>query len=180
MNQPAYSKKFQSYFLGLFEISLGSCLCHGPRINFFNPRHNELVGNLLRAFTKSSGSLVLISCIPSYFLFPDSVFVFALTLFISFTNNKLFKQFLTMYLVAQIQLPILVLALALIYEFWKQLLKACFSKIYLDNLHLKCYIFYQQCKNYFDIAIIIKPNQIPFATLFLYRLISCKQIQYKT
>ena len=53
----------------------------------------------------------------------------------------------------------------------KQLLKAQFIDVYYGNLHMDCYWFFQQCKDYFKTVGNKKPNRIPFAALFLRGLV---------
>ena len=49
----------------------------------------------------------------------------------------------------------------------EQCLKARFSDIYWGKTHLKCYNFFQQCKDHFNTTGAIGPNRVPFATIFL-------------
>ena len=49
----------------------------------------------------------------------------------------------------------------------KRPLKARFLEIYWDKTHLKCYNFFQQCKDHFTIAAARGPNRVPFASIFL-------------
>lgn len=76
-----------------------SCLYDSPQYNLFiNLVDYELAGNLSRVRTKSSGSLT-----PTFQVFLCGllpVFTLALALTSFFTNNELFKQFKTAYLVA--------------------------------------------------------------------------------
>ena len=45
--------------------------------------------------------------------------------------------------------------------------KAWFPDIYWDKTHLKCYNFFQQCKDYFANAGATSPNRVPFTAIFL-------------
>ena len=58
-------------------------------------------------------------------------------------------------------------------------LKARFPDLYYGNLHMDCYRFCQQCKDYFETAKAKRPNRIPFAALFLRRLVIQRWLQYK-
>ena len=62
---------------------------------------------------------------------------------------------------------------------YKQLVKVWFSELYYENSHLDCYHFCQQCKGHFKTARINRPNQIFFATSFLYRAIVQQKHQQK-
>ena len=58
-------------------------------------------------------------------------------------------------------------------------LKARFSDLYYGKLYIKCYYFYQQCKNHFDIAGTTQLDRTSFAASFLCERISFRQHQYK-
>ena len=64
-------------------------------------------------------------------------------------------------------------------ELREQPLKARFPDLYYGNSHLDCYRFCQQCEDHFDTAKASGPNRIPFAALFLYRLVIQHWHQHK-
>ena len=81
-------------------------------------------------------------------------------------ENKLFKQFKKAYLEAQItgQTKINL-------KPRKQLPEAWFLDLYYGNLHMECYWFCQQCKDFFETTEAKRPNRILFAALFLRDLV---------
>ena len=75
-------------------------------------------------------------------------------------TNELFKKFMKAYLESNQrprQPP----------EERKQIFKAKISEVYYSKLHMDCYHFYQQCKDYFKIAGATGFNWTPFAAFFL-------------
>ena len=80
------------------------------------------------------------------------------------SNNKLFKQFIKVYLEAQVLDQTEVDP-----ESCKQLLKALFSDFYHGNLQINYYQFCQQYEDHFEIVSAKGPNRISFAALFLRR-----------
>ena len=46
-------------------------------------------------------------------------------------------------------------------------LKACNPDLYYESLHMECYYFCRQCKDYFNMAGATGHQRIPFAALFL-------------
>lgn len=57
--------------------------------------------------------------------------------------------------------------------------KIRFWDLYYENLHIDCYRFCEQCEDLFEIAKAKRPNEIPFAGLFLRRIVSYCWFQYK-
>ena len=100
---------------------------------------------------------------------PATALVVALSL-----DNELFKQFIKAYLEAQVPCQTEVGP-----EPCKQPLKAQFPDLYYDNLHMDCYQFCQQCKDYFKTARAKKTNRILFAALFLRGLVTQQWLQHK-
>ena len=58
-------------------------------------------------------------------------------------------------------------------------LKAWFPDLYYDNLHMDCYRFCQQCKDYFKTVKAKGPNKIPFADLLLHGSVTQQELQHK-
>ena len=54
----------------------------------------------------------------------------------------------------------------------KRHLKTRFPDLYYGNSHMDCYRFRQQYEDHFETARAKKPNKIPFAILFLHRLVT--------
>ena len=126
----------------------------------WNPRpagEDELAG---AALTKGNGTPT-----PTFVVSraPTSALATAPTVVPSL-DNELFKQFMKAYLEAQVPARI---APEIDKEPRKQLFKAWFPNLYYDNLHMDCYQFCQQCKDYFETAGAKRPNRILFAALFL-------------
>ena len=61
----------------------------------------------------------------------------------------------------------------------KQPFKAKVLEVYYAKLHMDCYHFYQQCKDYFETAGAIEANRTPFAVFFLHKNISLRWAQFK-
>lgn len=61
----------------------------------------------------------------------------------------------------------------------KQSFKAQLSDLYYKNLHLDCYCFCLQCKDYFKTTRASRPNRNFFATLFFYKLVIQQWHQHK-
>lgn len=119
--------------------------------------NNKFANALPRALTKSISSLTPISRVSSHasnlglILTPAPALAPALA--ILSTNDKLFKLFIKAYFEALIQSSALVSAPALVrIDPRKQFFKACFSKIFSGNLHIKCNKFCQHYKEYFNTA----------------------------
>ena len=89
-------------------------------------------------------------------------------------DNKLFKQFMKVYLEAQVPGQTEVDS-----EPCKQCIKAQFSDLYYGKLHIDCYQFCQQCKNHFETAGAKGPNKIPFPALFLQWSVTQRWLQQK-
>lgn len=83
-------------------MALGSHLDHSPRQNLPNATGNMLIGDSLRAFTKSNNSLALTFCTLTPTLIIAIIFVLGFA--ISSTNDKFFKQFIKVYLETRVQL----------------------------------------------------------------------------
>lgn len=79
-------------------MASGYYLRYNPYINFLNPRNNELANNFPEVSIKSNNSPAPISHIFSYFSFLSLTFISVSTSAVTFSNNKLFKQFMTAYL----------------------------------------------------------------------------------
>ena len=58
-------------------------------------------------------------------------------------------------------------------------LKAKTPDVYYGRSHMECYNFCQHCEDHFPTAKAIEPNQIPFATFFLWDLINFCWQQHK-
>ena len=87
-------------------------------------------------------------------------------------TNELFKKFMKAYLKSN-QGP----KQPLTEREWS--LKAKVPEVYYGKLHMDCYHFCQQCKDYFETAEATRTNQTPFAAFFLHRNISVRWTQYK-
>ncbi len=59
-------------------------------------------------------------------------------------------------------------------------LKPRYPDLYYGNLHMECYYFCQQCKDYFEIAGSLSHKRIPFAAEFLKDCILNRWQQHKT
>ena len=64
-------------------------------------------------------------------------------------------------------------------ELQEQPFKAWFLDLYYGNLHMDCYRFCPQYKDYFETARVKRPNRILFAALFLRGLITQQWFQHK-
>ena len=91
-----------------------------------------------------------------------------------FLDNKLFKQFMKVYLEAQVPGRTEVDP-----KPCKQPFKARFPDLYYGNLHMDCYRFCQQCEDHFETARAKRPNRIPFAAFFLCRSVTQRWLQHK-
>ena len=87
-------------------------------------------------------------------------------------TNDLFKQFMRAYLKlnkGSSQLSVQ----------HKQPFIAKIPEIYYGKLHMDCYYFCQQCKDYFETSEATRAARTPFAAFFLYENISMRWTQYK-
>ena len=80
------------------------------------------------------------------------------------SDTELFKQFMKAYLEAQV---LALIAPEIEPEPCEQSFKAQFSDLFYGILHIDCYWFYHQYKNYFETAGAQGPNKILFEALFL-------------
>ena len=90
------------------------------------------------------------------------------------SDNKLFKQFMKVYLEAQMPGQTEVDL-----ESCKQPFKARFPDLYYGNLYMDCYQFCQECEDDFKTAAAKRPNRILFAALFLRGLVTQQWLQHK-
>ena len=149
------------------KMAPGSRLRQNPRRNPpINSADDELAGAPPGAPTESSGSPAPTSRVSSCALTLSPAPIAALASVVSSTNNELFKKFMKAYISAKRQ--------GKDTDPRKLLLKARFPEMYSGNSHMECYKFCQQCEDHFDKARVTKPNQIPFAALFLRGTISRK------
>ena len=88
------------------------------------------------------------------------------------SSDELFKQFMRAYLESN-QRPKQPPAEC------KWSFKANVLEVYYDKLHMDCYHFCQQCKEYFEGAEATGNNRTPFAACFLCGNISVRWTQYK-
>ena len=133
----------------------GTRACRSPCRNFLPANKDKLAGAALTKGSNTATPTPVVSCTPTPAL------ATAPTIAPS-SNNKLFKQFMKAYLEAQIIGQTKVDS-----KPRKQSLKAWFPDLYYGNLHMDCYQFCQQCKDYFETAGAKRPNKILFAALFL-------------
>ena len=91
---------------------------------------------------------------------------------VSPSSNELFKQFIRTYLESN-QRPRQPLAEH------ERSFKAKISDVYYKKLHMDCYYFCQQCKNYFKIAEATRAKQTFFVAFFLCGSISIQWTKYK-
>ena len=150
----------------------GPCACPSPCWNFPSAGKDELAGAASRVLTNDSRTPTHTFAISS-----TPILVVAIGLAVAPPlDNKLFKQFIKAYL--ETQMPGWIVP-KIDLKPCKQLFKARFPDLYYSNLHMDCYQFYQQCKDYFKTVGAKGSNRIPFAASFLYRLITQQWLQFK-
>ena len=139
------------------------CAYCNPYRNFLPTGEDKLAGT---TFTRGSNTP---TPTPAVLCAPNPAPAIAL-----FSDNKLFKQFMKVYLEAQVPGQI-----EMDSKPRKKTLRARFPNLYYSNVHMNCYQFCQQCKDPFEIVGAKKLNRILFVALFLRGLVTQQWLQHK-